>query len=138
MVDVREAFPRCQMQGWGRVTGRPSYDEIIESFGAEIVVDVTDDNYQGYSRYMLRDGDRFGFLIVGWGSCSGCDALQACDTHEELQELVDQLERDIHWEDSAADMLTYVNSKDWETERGGYKREQTERFIDAAREALQS
>ncbi len=53
------------------------YDVIVASFG-DIMVAESYGDYQGDSMYMIRRGARFGMVRVGWGSCSGCDALEAC------------------------------------------------------------
>lgn len=90
-----------------------SYSDLIESFEVETLVTVADDDYQGDTRHLLRDGERYGLLTFGWGSCSGCDALEGCSGITEVTELRDQLWGQIHWEDSATAMLAYVDGKDW-------------------------
>jgi hypothetical protein len=88
------------------------YQPMLAEFG-EILVQVDDDGYQGDSRVLYRDGLRFGYLCFGWGSCSGCDALQACDTVQEVQELMDELRDSIKWFDSAADAMQWIETHDW-------------------------
>jgi len=92
--------------------GPGDYQPIVNSFG-EIALQVDDDDYQGDSRILYKRGDDFGLLIFGWGSCSGCDALQACNTFKEIGELIEGLERDIIWK-SKADMLVFFKTRDWE------------------------
>jgi hypothetical protein len=88
------------------------YDPIIRSFGA-VLVQVEDDDWSGDTRVLLRNGDRYGFLVIGWGSCSGCDALQGCSTFAEVDELINQIEGDIKWFNSLAEVKTYIaNDKD--------------------------
>lgn len=108
-MNVREIFPPPD----GRSPNRPpslSYEDIVKRFG-EIVLDEHEDGYSGDSFYVLKrvlgrvgtalangqDTTEWGFLVVGWGSCSGCDALQAVGSYNDLQELVDGLEASVRW-----------------------------------------
>jgi hypothetical protein len=91
-----------------------SYDDLIDSLDVRVVLRVDDNDYQGDTRMLLTDGQRFGILIFGWGSCSGCDAFEAAEGDlAALVVLQQQLWNDVHWEPSAADLLAYVNGKDW-------------------------
>ena len=83
------------------------YAPIIESFG-DVLVQVDEEDYQGDSFVLLRKDGQYGFLCFGWGSCNGCDALQACETVEELDELIDKLQSDIKWFDSLAEAQAYI------------------------------
>ena len=86
------------------------YQPILEEFG-EILVQVDEDNYQGDSYLLYKKDNQYGFLVFGWGSCSGCDALQACSSIDEVQELMNQLYSDIKWFDSLEGVKEYL-SKD--------------------------
>jgi len=88
-----------------------NYNPLIESFGT-VLLQVDDDSYQGDSRVLLRRGDEYGILIFGWGSCTGCDALQGCNSYEDLEELRASLEADIKWM-SARRLLSYIRKHDW-------------------------
>jgi hypothetical protein len=89
------------------ISGYPRYDELIKSFGYEYVSEEFGD-YQGDIAVVFREGNRKGYLIFGYGSCSGCDALEACTPychHTEEQEC------DCDWSDviDLRDrMLTYI------------------------------
>lgn len=90
--------------------GRPdSYDHIAEKFG-EVIADATLGAYQGDNLYLLRDGDMWGVLVCGYGSCSGCDALEGCEGDEDVARLVNDLRGDVVW-GSRADALAYVTSE---------------------------
>lgn len=91
-----------------------NYIELVESFEFEIIADAHTDDYQGDSLYLLKDGARIGLLEFGWGSCSGCDALQSCGSVEEVVALRDELYRNIKWQPGLTEMLAVVGSKDWE------------------------
>lgn len=99
-----------------------TYDTLIDSMEIERLVEVSDDDYQGSTRVLVRDGDRFGMLEFGWGSCSGCDALQAVTykdgVHPGHYELRDELWQGIHWEPNADAMLTYLRGRDWDLQWG--------------------
>jgi hypothetical protein len=111
------------------------YDELIDSLEVRVVLRVDDNDYEGDTRLLLTDGQRWGLLTFGWGSCSGCDAFQACTTLAEFVQLQHQLWNDIHWEPSAAELLAYVNAKDWSLDYSGHQ-EAGRVFITKAREWL--
>jgi hypothetical protein len=115
--------------------GPCEYSPILAEFG-EIVVKVDDNDYQGDSRVLYRDGDRWGYLQFGWGSCSGCDALQACDTFAEIDALMSELQGQIRWFDSAAEALDFFRSHDWEGDYCCQSDEQND-FIQKATAALE-
>lgn len=95
-----------------------SYGNLLDTFPAEALLQVDDDDYQGDSRVLLADGDRRGFLTFGWGSCSGCDALEACADRGEQLALRNELWDAVHWEDNAADMVTHLRGIDWDLRFG--------------------
>lgn len=101
---ARLIFPDVDFDGVGHLH---DYSPIIESFG-DVLVQVDEDDYSGDSFVLLRKVDQYGFLCFGWGSCCGCDALQACETVEHLDELINELQNDIKWFDSLAEAKTYI------------------------------
>jgi hypothetical protein len=105
-----------------------NYQPLLESFEYEIVLQVDDSDYQGDSRVLFKNGDLYGYLNFGWGSCSGCDALQACNNIKEVEELRDTLHNSIHW-DTKENMLDYFQSKDWELEYSWHVKE-TREFVE--------
>jgi hypothetical protein len=108
-----------------------SYSGLVESANLEILVDESDDDYQGDSMYLVRDKDtgQFGFITFGWGSCSGCDALQACDTVKDLEELRDSLVDGVAWNTLKA-VTGEIQAKDWSTLSDG---QDQARMADTAR-----
>lgn len=108
------------------------YKPMLENLCDELLLKVDDRDYSGDSRVLMRDASgRYGLLIFGWGSCSGCDALQSCRSYEEIQLLMDHLALEIHWEDSAALMHSYITHKDWELEYS-WNAKETRVFVDQA------
>ena len=98
-----------------------SYGRMVESWGFKVLNFSTVGSYQGDHLVLLADGARRGFLVIGYGSCSGCDALQAAepwgyDDDEadwtDLVKLSDQLRDEIEWRDSGADMAAYLSGLD--------------------------
>lgn len=99
------------------------YRNLIESAGVVIELIEDDDDYQGDSFAVVRDPDngQFGYLSFGWGSCSGCDALQACyDNVDELTKLRQQLVDSIHWEVNMKALMVWFQSRDWLTKWEGH------------------
>ena len=89
----------------------PSYDELIASFETPVLFSEHDDDYQGDSFYLLTNGREFGILVFGWGSCSGCDALEGCDSEQEVIELRNDLWNSITWR-SEEEMIEYLRNHD--------------------------
>lgn len=104
------------------------YDPMIEDFG-NVLFKVDDDDYQGDSYVFygnMHKDSRFGYLNFGWGSCSGCDALQRCSTWEEVQELYEFLHSQIKWFDSAKEAYKWFTEHDWE---GDYLTKEKKWFV---------
>jgi len=84
------------------------YNPIIQSFGV-VLAQGDLGCYQGDTVAVLQDCDKgFGFLAFSYGSCTVCDALQACSTHAEIDELIDELENSIRWFSSLQEVKDYV------------------------------
>ncbi len=90
------------------------YQPMIDSMGYTILIQEDDRDYQGDTYILFHDGERLGILIFGWGSCSGCDALQACDSYADAEALRDKLLESILWHDGVEALGDYVESHDWE------------------------
>lgn len=88
------------------------YQPLLSSFGT-ILIQIKDNDYQGDSRILYSDGRRIGFLMFGWGSCSGCDAFYRCDTFEEAEEFRDNLYGSIKWFDNQKQALEWFKTHDW-------------------------
>lgn len=93
------------------------WDGLIEAAGFTIVHSFDLGDYQGESFYALRAGDRFGFLELSYGSCSGCDALQgACDDGaQDVINLAAETLGSIIWHKSRTDLISFLRERDWET-----------------------
>ena len=92
----------------------PSYDEIVDSFGYESDLAAVLGEWQGDYVYLLKDGDRRGILVVGYGSCSGCDVLEGCQGPSEVRSLASKLYGSIRWFDDLTGLkLWLMTSTDW-------------------------
>lgn len=122
-VDVKTLYGGKRPRLWGWT----DYQPMLDAFG-NIVVQIDDHDYQGDSRVLYDEAGRIGILIFGWGSCSGCDALQACKSIEDVQQLCDELQDEIKWFDDKNQALQWVLTHDW---RGDYSwhRNETQTFI---------
>lgn len=105
-----------------------SYNELIDSMELDEVFSEHDNDYQGDSYYLFKRGDEFGILVFGWGSCSGCDALEAAYGNiEETTALRDDLYASIRWM-SRDELKEWVGNKQWDSE-WYYYREAGKDFI---------
>ena len=108
------------------------YGELLKPIG-DIVLKIDQDEYQGYSWVLFRDGDLFGYLQFGWGSCSGCDALQACESKEEEDNLRTELATAVRW-GTASETAAYLRTIDPSVSWG---EEEMRRFVAEALAVLE-
>ena len=129
MKNAKELYPEYweEEQKYGRIYGPYDYQPIINEIG-NVLIQVDDNDYQGDSRVLYEKDGKYGFLIFGWGSCSGCDSLQACNNTKDIQELIDRIVNDVKWFDSLEELQKYFSEKDWELEYCWHA-EETKDFI---------
>jgi hypothetical protein len=119
--------------------GPGDYSPIIESFG-DVLLRVDDwdgvdsDISGGDSRILYRNGDRYGILVFGWGSCSGCDALAGCGSLAEIDDLVEELAAKIEW-GKIGEILGFLKEHDWEGDYS-WSKEETRSFVAEAKAIL--
>lgn len=85
------------------------YTPIINVLG-ETLFRYDSDGYEGDTMVLLVRDQRFGLLVFGWGSCSGCDTLQACQDYTGLGELIFSLEAGIRWFDTMAEAKAWIGA----------------------------
>jgi len=112
-----------------------SYRDIVDNFGHGVLLEVSDSGYHGDSRFLLQDGTRIGWLQFGWGSCSGCDALEACDSKAEFDELAAKLKSEVKWFESREEALKFFSEHDWEADYSWHEEEQ-QHFVSTVRQLL--
>lgn len=136
---IKEIYPKHEwdIEHKDGFTEQSDYNPLLESLGHEILLKMDDEDYQGDSRILFKNGNSYGLLIFGWGSCSGCDALQACQSWKELEDLRNQLVNDIKWFDSSEDCLKYVKSHNWEGDFSWHAKE-TKEFVSKSVKILEN
>jgi hypothetical protein len=137
MKPIEEVYPeQAKEEAEDGCFCRPGdYNPMLESFGYETLLQVDDRGYQGDSRLLYRDGERIGYLNFGWGSCSGCDSLQACDSMADIEKLRNSLHDSIRWFDSPGEALRWFTEHDWEGDYG-WREEEQKQFIEKAKTLL--
>lgn len=85
--------------------------------------------------FFIRTATFTDYYFLAGGSCSGCDALEACDTYAEVDELINKLKDDIKWL-PRKEMIEYFHSKDWKTE-ATWRDEESDKFKKECLEALE-
>ena len=105
------------------------YQPILDEFGT-ILIQVDDKDYEGDSRILYLMNEKYGYLQFGWGSCSGCDSLQACNTMKEINDLIQELHQSIVWFDTKKECLHWFQTHDWKGEYS-YRHDEQREFIDA-------
>jgi hypothetical protein len=133
LEDIRVIYPNCVKPGSTHFFSPADYDPMIMSIG-RVLVQWDEDDYQGDTVALIERDGQYGILIFGWGSCSGCDALQACDSYQEIDDLRRELFDATRW-GTADEIIAWVHDHDW---NGSflYSRFPTERFIAAVDRAL--
>lgn len=92
-----------------------TYDDMVDSWGYESLATDFIGDYQGDIFYLLKNNDEYSILDIGYGSCSGCDALEACDTREDRIELAESIKSSMKWF-SKKDLLDHLNVEYLETQ----------------------
>lgn len=85
------------------------YGPILASVG-EVLVRVDEDDYQGDTLALVKRAGEFGVVVFGWGSCSGCDALQAANSWVDVAELRNSIFRDTKWASSLDEVVAYLGA----------------------------
>ena len=130
-MNAKELYPQD-----GHYISFGDYNPIIKSFG-NVVVQVDDSDYQGDSRILYNEGGKIGYLKFGWGSCSGCDALQACNTYADVDQLIGELRDQVIWFDTPAECLAWFENHDWAGDYDWHS-EETKSFIEQVKTYLVS
>lgn len=103
----------------------PSYEEVVKSWGLTVEHFETFGSYQGDHLAVVSGAEGIGLVVFGYGSCSGCDQLEAitpygddeADDWQPVVDLADQLRRDVHFEptrDALRDWIdTHPESRWW-------------------------
>jgi hypothetical protein len=103
------------------------YAEAIAGVGLKPIVDELLGDYQGDWVAIVNDEDSWkdnaGFLVYGYGSCSGCDEWQAAETALERVDIVRSMVERVKWFDSLTDLKEFINGDHPELEWYGHDEE---------------
>jgi len=111
--------------------GQVRHRELVGSF-ADVALCVQEGDYQGDYFMLVRSARGWGFVSIGYGSCSGCDAVTAAaeePSFDGLETLRDALRRDVQWQPTAADLAAWLRARDWSTEWNADRIDGEEKFL---------
>ncbi|MBF6085131.1 hypothetical protein IU485_27545 [Nocardia cyriacigeorgica] len=104
---------------------------VLHAIGVGTVLEVDlDDSYQGSVAAIVRqrshysslaDWEKLGLVIIGYGSCSGCDAWEATEyvPIERLEHVLGLL-REVKWFDNLTDLQAFVAGTPLDKSRYSY------------------
>lgn len=114
----------------------PGYEAGLKEAGYEILAWETFGDWQGDYSLVLKNGNDFGFVVIGYGSCSGCDSMEACETEEEYKSLISSIVSSIFW-GTKEEVLAKINNEhddnNWYRSDIGYE-DSVSNLIKAVRE----
>ena len=128
---AKELYPDCAGSDEECFGSPGNYGPIIRALGGEPIICVEEGMYQGDTYVLYRyNKDDYGFLNFGWGSCSVCDALQACESYADIGKVIQTLESQIK-RDTREELLKFFKSHDWAGDYGWCNPEK-KRFVATA------
>lgn len=129
----------------------PEYEEGLKKLGYKIIAFECFGDWQGDYFAVVEKDNKIGYVIIGYGSCSGCDSLMACnwpswisETNDEdfqyadkqIRELFSDIEKSIRWGNPSElirDLLRgnrWSNNIQWYKEDKGFK-ESRKKLVEA-------
>lgn len=87
-----------------------SYEDMVKCMCDEILFEESTGGYQGDLYYVVRFGREYGLSVIGYGSCSGCDAYEACCNDEDFENLFSDIRSSIRWFPNTESMLAYISN----------------------------
>lgn len=112
-------------QRWGSAW---SYESLAALIG-EVVASEDTGDYQGTTYFLLRRGPLWGFLAQDYGSCSGCDWLEDCDSYDDYAELFADMKKSVTWFDDTAELAAHIRRD--EAPQHSWYGDQYKRMVDA-------
>ncbi len=88
-----------------------TYTTLVEK-RAEILAHEYLGSYQGDVVFLVDGAEGFGLLVIGYGSCSGCDALEACESQEQVDKIGESILEGIKWFDTLQEAKDYILNND--------------------------
>lgn len=101
MKTAQELYPDCLRKYFEddleeHFSSPVCYLPLVRNLG-RVIIEVSDSDWQGSSRFLLEKEGKYAILCYTWGSCSYCDSLQGCQNYEELQDLMDGFNSRLEW-----------------------------------------
>jgi len=96
----------------------PSYDLLIKSVSDFVTWTVIagNEDYQGdYYAFGEDQKGNYYYVTTGYGSCSGCDELEACQTVEDLEKLRADIRRGVARFDSIETFVNHFKEDEWQS-----------------------
>lgn len=88
-----------------------SYSAMVDSFGVVIAYEE-DKDYQGDTVFIVEADGKIGLGEFGWGSCSGCDALEAAwGDPSDCADVRNGIGAGINWFDSKEEALEHMTDE---------------------------
>lgn len=114
MTSISEKlYPNCYDEEYFYAPSE--YEPIIHHLGNAIWI-YSERGYQGDTYVLYKNYNigklQWGFLNIGWGSCSGCDALQGCNSYEDITQLIERLSNSIRWFNDPNELITFLTTDD--------------------------
>ena len=95
-----------------------SYQEALAGIGVRATLNTHIGDYQGDWAAVVKDDGGYytsgavGFLVYGYGSCSGCDEWEAAESAVERAEIVVRMATAIRWFDTVGELKAWLLSDD--------------------------
>jgi hypothetical protein len=101
------------------------YEDLIERDGINIVLYETVGSSEGDYLVLVKKGRKYGFVSIGYGSCSGCDAYEACYSDADFTELANDIIGEIRWFVSLKEAKSWITNEydqklQWYGNESGY------------------
>lgn len=131
MDQVKAMFPDAQTKYGLNFDYGP-----VDEFVGKAVVSVSDGDYQGTTRILYQnkeDPSLYAVREYDWGSCSGCDFMQGCNTWDELLEYVQHAVDGVEW-GTASETLKVLDKMEADTRE--WRQEEVKEFIAESRKFL--
>ena len=105
-----------------------TYEGLIELGAGAVVVTEMIGDYQGDYHFLVKDGENYAHVVTGYGSCSGCDALQDCEeSFSKIAKLGNDICGSVIWK-SQEEILKHIEEHDAEGSWYGKEKEQWASF----------
>lgn len=90
-----------------------SYHNLLKIRNYWPVASSSTGGYQGDYLVVTKKDGEYGVIIIGYGSCSGCDALQSCRDMKDVRDLAMGM-NPMPVGRTKEDVISYLVNKDWE------------------------